>query len=145
PRDDAHHYLEIKLEGDSPNRRGIGSRLILTTGAHKQYIYQSPFRGYLSTMDDRAHFGLGRSKRVDSLEVIWPDGRYQLLTGLDVDRMVTVRQRDATEGARASGLGARKSRTPSPEARAPFQPMDPRRSLKYKQPERTTVDYDVQP
>ena len=145
PQDDAHHYLQLKLEGEPPNTRGIGSTLILTAGGQKQYIYHSPYRGYMSTMDDRAHFGLGRAARADSLEVIWPDGRYQLLTGLDVDRMVTVRQRDATEGARASGLGARKSRTPSPEARAPFQPMDPRRSLKYKQPERTTVDYDVQP
>ena len=33
-------------------------------------------------MDDRAHFGLGRAQRVDTLEVRWPDGRYQVLTGL---------------------------------------------------------------
>jgi len=49
----------------------------------------------MSTMDDREHFGLGRATRVDSLEVTWPDGRYQLLSGLEVDRMVTVRQHDA--------------------------------------------------
>ena len=100
PKDDAHHYLGIKLEGDSSNRRGIGSRLILTAGGQKQYIYHSPYRGYMSTMDDRAHFGLGRVKRVDSLEVIWPDGRYQLLTGLDVDRPLVVKQADATEKKR---------------------------------------------
>src|SRR5229473_2805567 len=97
PNDGAHHYLRVKLEGESPNRRGIGSKLILTAGGQKQYLYHSPYRGYMSTMDDREHFGLGRAKRVDSLEVIWPDGRYQLLTDLDVDRMMTVRQGDAVQ------------------------------------------------
>jgi hypothetical protein len=53
-------------------------------------------------MDDRVHFGLGSASRVDSLEVIWPDGRYQLLTDLDVDRIVRVRQQDATDMKRAS-------------------------------------------
>src|SRR2546426_10003438 len=95
PRDDSSHYLQIRLQGEPPNMRGIGSTLVLTAGGQKQYLYQSPYRGYMSTVDDRAHFGLGAATRVDSLEVIWPDGRYQLLTDLAVDRMVTVRQHDA--------------------------------------------------
>src|SRR5207245_8096975 len=96
PQDDAHHYLQITLQGESPNRRCIGSTLILTAGGQKQYLYRSPYRGYMSTMDDREHFGLGRARRVDTLEVIWPDGRHQLLTNLDVDRLLVVRQQDAT-------------------------------------------------
>src|SRR5881398_1445519 len=80
PRDDAHHYLQVALDGESPNRRGIGAQVILTAGGEKQYLYHSPYRGYMSTMDDREHFGLGHARRVDSLEVIWPDRRYQLLT-----------------------------------------------------------------
>src|SRR5438093_8177237 len=51
PTDDAHHYLQIALQGESPNRRGIGSTLIVTAGGRKQYLYHSPYRGYLSTMD----------------------------------------------------------------------------------------------
>src|SRR5438094_6709052 len=147
PKDDAHHYLQIKLEGESPNRRGIGSKLILTAGGQKQYLYHSPYRGYMSTMDDRAHFGLGRATRVDSLEVTWPDGRYQLLTGLDVDRMVTVRQRDGMRDARCGMRGLRScnpSRIPHPASRL-FEPMDARRTLKYEQPAATAADYSVQP
>jgi enediyne biosynthesis protein E4 len=30
PKDDAHHYLRVELQGDGSNRRGIGSSLILT-------------------------------------------------------------------------------------------------------------------
>src|SRR5438132_265107 len=102
PDDDVHHYLQIRLDGEPPNRRGIGAKLILTAGGQKQYLYHSPYRGYMSTMDDREHFGLGRAKRVDSLEVIWPDGRFQLLTDLAVDRIVTLRQGDATHASRIS-------------------------------------------
>ena len=101
-KDDAHHYLQIKLEGESPNRRGIGSKLILTAGGQKQYLYHSPYRGYMSTMDDRAHFGLGRATRVDSLEVTWPDGRRQLLTDLNVDRTLVLEQREAAKNGATS-------------------------------------------
>ncbi len=147
PQDDAHHYLQVKLQGDSRNRRGIGSQLILTAGGQKQYIYHSPYRGYMSTMDDRAQFGLGRAKRADSLEVIWPDGRYQLLIDLDVDRMVTLQQSEATQKVpgrcRVTGCLPRPL-TPDPRPRM-FQPMDARRALKYKHSEGTFVDYEVQP
>src|SRR6059036_2166098 len=37
PQDDAHHYLQVNLEGEPPNRRGIGSQLILTAGGQQQY------------------------------------------------------------------------------------------------------------
>lgn len=137
PEDDAHHYLRIKLEGDIPNRRGIGARLILTAAGQKQHIYHSPYRGYMSTMDDRAHFGVGRVKRVDSLEVIWPDGRYQLLTGLDADRLLLVKQTDAT---------GRKRVSPPPATRDHlFQPLDPARGLSYRHQAVTLMDYSVQP
>ena len=137
PKDDAHHYLRVELEGNVPNRRGIGSTLILTAGGQKQYVYNSPYRGYMSTVDDRVHFGLGRVKRVDSLEVIWPDGRYQLLTGLDADRLLVVKQAIATE---------RKKPDPAPATRDHvFEPVDTRRALSYKHQSAMQVDYSVQP
>lgn len=148
PQDTAPRYLQIRLEGESPNRRGIGSTLILTAGGQQQYLYHSPYRGYLSTMDDREHFGLGASRLVDSLEVIWPDGRYQLLTNLEVDRLLVVRQREAT-GMRGAGCEMRgkcdnRSRLPHLASRV-FEPTDARRALKYKQLEGAFVDYEVQP
>jgi len=94
--DSAAHYLEIKLEGESPNRRGLGTTLVLTADGRRQYLYHSPYRGFMSTMDDREHFGLGPATRADSLVVTWPDGRSQVLTNLDVDRLLTVRQSDAS-------------------------------------------------
>jgi len=147
PDDDVHHYLQIRLDGEPPNRRGIGAKLILTAGGQKQYLYHSPYRGYMSTMDDREHFGLGRAKRVDSLEVIWPDGRRQVLTGLDADRMVTVRQSDGMRDARC-GMGRscrdNASRISHLASRV-FQRMAARRALRYKHQAGTLLDYNAQP
>ena len=137
PSDDSHHYLRIELQGESPNRRGIGSTLILTAGGQKQHLYHSPYRGYMSTMDDREHFGLGRLTRVDSLEVIWPDGRYQLFTGLGVDRLLVVKQAEAKEKKRVGSPPSVRDQL--------FQPMDPRRAPKHRDQAATQTDYAVQP
>jgi hypothetical protein len=139
PKDDAHHYLSVRLAGTAPNTRAVGSRLIVTVGGQKQYIYQSPYRGYMSTVDDRAHFGLGRARRVDSLEIEWPDGRYQLLTNLNVDRLVIVKQSDAKSQQRAEVPA-----TKSPTRGHWFQRLD-LRGLKYKQPSPMQIDFSVQP
>jgi hypothetical protein len=134
---DDHHSLTVRLDGESPNRRGIGATLTITAGGKKQYLYQSPYRGFMSTVDDRPHFGLGRATRVDSLEVTWPDGRRQLLTGLGVDTLVVVRQADATRGPRADSL--------PPGKRQPFQPLETRGTLAYAQRTASAADYGVQP
>jgi len=141
PSDDAHHYLEVRLRGESPREltAGIGAQLIATAGGKKQYIYYSPYRGFMSTMDDRAHFGLGHAQRVDSLEIEWPDGRYQLLTNVAVDRLLMVKQSDATERKGSTGL-----QTAASSSDQWFQPLDAR-GLKYKQAVSTQMDFSVQP
>ncbi|HKE89806.1 MAG TPA: VCBS repeat-containing protein, partial [Gemmatimonadales bacterium] len=141
PQDSAHHWLAVQLQGDGPNRNGIGATLILSAGGERQYIYHSPYRGYMSTMDDRAHFGLGREARADSLQVIWPDGRYQLLTDVAADRFVTVRQEVASGRWPVAGCIPCRPLTTDHA----FQPMDSRRAPKYLHKTSTLNDYDVQP
>ena len=143
PADSAHHYLAVRLQGDGPNRDGIDATLILTAGGQRQYLFHNPFRGYMSTMDTRAHFGLGRSSRVDSLQVVWPDGRVQVLTGIPADRMITVKQSDAAP--KGSGAGCQ---VPgciwhlTPDTRHLFQPG---RAPSYLHKATTLIDFDVQP
>ena len=137
PSDDTHHYLRIKLAGDAPNTRGIGTTLHLTAGGKKQVIYFSPVRGFMSSMDDPVHFGLGALHRVDSLEVVWPDGRVQVLTNLDVDRVLVVKQADAKE-KRQRGL------PPDTQVRA-FNLVDASKGLSYVHRATSLMDYNVQP
>ena len=132
------HYLAIRLDGNLQNRNGIGTRVVLTAGGRKQYLYQSPFRGYLSTVDQRLHFGLGPLTRVDTLRIEWPDGRTQVLTNLSVDRLLTVRQSDAAPAKRAAEPQVLAARD------RVFEPVR-LRGLQYEQPVTTALDYSVQP
>jgi enediyne biosynthesis protein E4 len=94
----------------------------------------------MSSVEDRLHFGLGRLARADTLEVFWPDGRYQLLTGLAVDRLITVKQADATLRRRAEfrAPGASPARQPI------FTPLDDSTGLAYKHEPPTLNDFTIQ-
>jgi hypothetical protein len=62
------HYLNITLTGDSANRDAIGSRITIYYSQSKQAYEYSPFRGYLSSYQLIAHFGLAQTT-VDSVIV----------------------------------------------------------------------------
>ncbi len=111
--DDAHHYLAVKLVGDSSNVRGVGAELRLTAGGVTQTLYNSPVHGFMSSMDGPLHFGLGAAARVDTLEVVWPGGRTQVLSGLPADRLLVLKAADAT--------GTRPRRLPNPDPAALFE------------------------
>ncbi|CAN5482275.1 VCBS repeat-containing protein [soil metagenome] len=138
PEEDNSHFLQIKLQGKYPNIRGIGAKLTLTAGDQKQFLYHSPYRGYMSTMDDRAHFGLGEFDQIDTLEVIWPDGRTQILTGISANQIITVNQADASENGESEGHKTEFENRP-------FQPITDN-GLNYEQREnQPSVDYGMQP
>lgn len=92
---ETRNYLQIKLEGEKPNTRGIGSKIFVYTEEKTQYIYHIPSRGFMSTMDDRIHFGLGSETSIDSLAIIWPDGRAQRLKDIEANQIVILDQSEA--------------------------------------------------
>ena len=46
--------------------------------------------GYLSQSDPRVHFGLGKAKSVDWVEIRWPDRSVQRIEGVAVNQILTV-------------------------------------------------------
>ena len=91
-----HHYLAVRLQGAGKNTGGIGAKVFVTHAGRRQMLEQMPTRGFQSSVDHRLHFGLGPSARVDSLLVVWPDGRYQVLTDVGADQTVTLVQSAAS-------------------------------------------------
>ncbi len=131
----AGHYLTVALHGQAPNLRGLGASLVIITGARHQYLYQSPYRGYMSSVDDRLHAGLGDAGVVDSLIATWPDGRRQVLTNVPVDRTLTLEQRDAVQGLPRW----------TPDTGPLFQPLPASRRPHYLSQESSSADFAVQP
>jgi hypothetical protein len=94
-RDNGNHYLAVRLQGLSGNTAGIGAKVIIVHDGTRQMLEQMPSRGFQSSVEPRLHFGLGSSRTIDSMIVIWPDRRFQIFTDVGGDRTITLSQRDA--------------------------------------------------
>src|SRR5689334_5213214 len=68
------HWISIRTVGTKSNFDGIGARVILVTGGHRQIQEVTSGGSYLSQSDLRLHFGLGTASKVDRIEVRWPSG-----------------------------------------------------------------------
>ncbi|SKC50413.1 Repeat domain-containing protein [Ohtaekwangia koreensis] len=93
-----NHFLRIDLQGPPGNNHGYGTKLILFSKKDSiQYHEHYPYRGYQSTVEQEIHFGLGKTSRVDSLLVLWPDGKRQLIKSIPADQVLVVQYTDAGE------------------------------------------------
>ncbi|HUF65234.1 MAG TPA: VCBS repeat-containing protein [Gemmatimonadaceae bacterium] len=102
-----NHFLKVQLRGSGGNTAGIGTTVTIRHNGTLQMLEQNPTRGFQSSVDPRLHFGLGTATVIDTLTVIWPDQRYQVLTNVAVDRVLTLAQSDA------AGTYARSETPPS--------------------------------
>jgi hypothetical protein len=67
------NFLRIKLKGGDKNTGGFGTFIEIRYDNGKMQIWEnSPYRGYLSTMENIIHFGLGKVMTIDSLIIKWP-------------------------------------------------------------------------
>lgn len=93
---ESNHYLQIKFQGGRSNINGIGAWAELHYDHGKlQACENSPYRGYLSSMQNIAHFGLGKIQVIDSVIIKWPDGNMQLLKNVPADQVLQVAASDA--------------------------------------------------
>jgi hypothetical protein len=84
------NFLKIKLVGNDQNRSGLGARITIKCGDNFQVKEHYLSRGYLSSVEDNIHFGLGENKKVDSLWIDWPDGNTQLLTQIKSNELLQI-------------------------------------------------------
>ncbi|WP_083596489.1 VCBS repeat-containing protein [Cnuella takakiae] len=76
--DTVHNFISVQLQGSVANRNGIGAKLFLYQKDSTQFLEQYPVRGFSSCVDQRLHFGLGKAP-ADSIKVVWPDGKQQVI------------------------------------------------------------------
>lgn len=87
----ANHWLHVQPVGKKSNRDGIGLRIKLTRESGVvQYNHVTTAGSYASSVDPRAHFGLGADVRVREIELLWPSGRRQVLKDVKTDQVLKV-------------------------------------------------------
>ena len=92
----ATHFLRLELRGPATNPHALGARIYLRADSLRLYHEHQRVRGYLSTLEQAITLGTGRHRRIDSLVVVWPDGRATLRTDLAADQTLTLSTDEAT-------------------------------------------------
>jgi len=133
---DTSNYLSIKLVGDAANRNGLGTWIELYYDGKQQVYEHTPYRGYLSTIQMDPHFGLGKTTRIDSMVVKWPDGKKQVFFNVATNQRLTVSHQTAKEPYNWE--------THTVASRALFKPIEDSARIHYRHKKTDFIDFNVQ-
>jgi hypothetical protein len=87
-----NNALRVKTVGTRSNRDGIGAKVTVTpTGGAKRSATVKTGSSYCSLSELSVTFGLGAAAKAD-LEVLWPSGGVDRLTGVAANTTVTVQE-----------------------------------------------------
>ena len=128
--------LAVTLRGAGKNTQGVGAKVMIVAGGTHQLLEESPTRGFQSSVDPRLHFGLGAATRVDSLTVIWPDRRFQILTNVPANQPLVLDQANA---------GGRYDYRAAPATKPLFEDVTGRHAIPYRHVENSFYDTNRQP
>lgn len=87
-----NNWLQVQLEGSESNRSALGAKIRLVSENSVQIRQLGSQGSYLSQNSLTEHFGLHTDTIVDSLLILWPSGNETVLTGLDVNQKIIVRE-----------------------------------------------------
>jgi hypothetical protein len=89
-----NHFLSVNLIGGKSNRSAYGARVKVTAGDLTQVNERRSGGSYISQNDARLHFGLEKRKKIDAVEVRWPNGKVETFTNIPINSFVTLREGD---------------------------------------------------
>ncbi len=97
-KSDSTNWLNINFAGGTKNPQGLGAIAEIYYANNMQYWDNTPYRGYLSTVETGAHFGLGKTTQIDSVRITWQEGLVEVLYGVKANKMLKVDIKNARPG-----------------------------------------------
>ena len=132
------NWLRIQLKGPTKNPLGIGAKVYVYEDSVGMQVNDFTLtRGYLSSVEPFLHFGLGQTNTVDSVIVIWQDGKQEKLTNIPTNQLLTVVYQSAKMGANKLVANFVLSK--------PFQEVTKDVGVNYVHKELDYIDFNVQP
>ena len=93
--------LRIKLIGTKSNRDGLGTTVRVTSGGETQtQMLRSGF-SYLSASELVLTFGVAQREKADSIEIRWPSGQVDRLSGVPAGQTITMTEGKGITSSRA--------------------------------------------
>ncbi|MDH4295495.1 MAG: VCBS repeat-containing protein, partial [Cyclobacteriaceae bacterium] len=90
-------FLKVDLRKSNPDRVIVGTKAIVHSGGNMQYQEFSPVRGFQSCMYVPLNFGVANQSVIDSVRIIWPDGKTQRFDQVPAKSTLTPKYEDARE------------------------------------------------
>jgi len=91
-----NHWVAIRTVGTKSNRDGVGARVRVKAGSQTLVDEVRSGSSYISNSDMRVHFGLGKTEKIEWVEIRWPSGLTERFTNLAVDQIHTVKESSGT-------------------------------------------------
>ena len=89
------HFISVHLKGEHANTQGLGAKVFVKTSDGFQFQQATATHGFLSSIQVPLNFGVGTTTSIDSLIVVWHDGKTQVLTSVKTDQQITLNQSEA--------------------------------------------------
>ena len=89
---DRGHWLVMRAFDPALKRDALGAEITVRAGKRVWVRTVQSNGGYITSNDPRAHVGLGKVDRVDSIDVLWPDGTAEVFAADGVDRPIELRK-----------------------------------------------------
>jgi enediyne biosynthesis protein E4 len=90
PGSPANKSLRVKLIGTKSNRDGIGTLVNVSVGGGTESQMLRSGSSYLSASELVLTYGLGPNEQADTIEIRWPSGQVDRLSGIPAGQTVTV-------------------------------------------------------
>lgn len=91
-----NNFIRIRLNDPKMKKSAVGARVKMYSNGGEQFYENTIYRGFLSSVEDIIHFGLGTDQRVDSLTIHWPDGNIQKVINPKINQRLTVNYESST-------------------------------------------------
>ena len=93
---ETNNYIALKFNGNDYNKFGLGTKVTVRSNGLTQTQELTLSRGFQSSVAPQLHFGLGDSKRIDDIEIVWPNGKTQHIKDATINQLLTVDYKAAT-------------------------------------------------
>jgi hypothetical protein len=85
-------WIEFSLTGRESNRSAIGAQVRVFWDGQQQLQEVSGGSGFCAQNQRRLHFGLGKTSRIDRVEIRWPSGRIQTIASPALDQIHNIEE-----------------------------------------------------
>jgi len=110
---DRHHWVELKLTGGPRSPRdAIGATVFLKANGMRQREDVLSSGSYISSNDQRPHFGLGDATDAGTAEIHWPSGTKEMVRLPAVDRIYSITEGKGITGALCGGRACPAAKRP---------------------------------